>query len=105
MRAPRCLIAGLCLLLATAVQPALGGDLLAQSSDGAPVDRAAGNGSMGTGEGIRRLEPQPDEAHDAARRENRPRRSTPSIEEPGHGGNETDMEHRRRPRLGDDRER
>jgi hypothetical protein len=31
------------------------------------------------------------------------RAASTSIDDPGHGGNETDMEHRRRPHLGDDR--
>lgn len=69
----------------------------------APVDRAAGNGSMGMGDGIG----YPPESRDDARtetqhrKEARDRRVEPGAE-PGHGGNETNMEHRRRPTLGDD---
>lgn len=69
-----------------------------------PVDRgAAGNGSMGKGEGIKYL---PGKADAPPRRDDakaeRPAVKT-SVSEPGHGGNETDMEHRPRPTLGDKR--
>ncbi|WP_312571004.1 hypothetical protein [Stutzerimonas balearica] len=95
-----------CTLITGAIgyaQAAPANGLLAQSMRGAPVDRAAGNGSMGTGEGIERLERQsmPDERD--ARDDEKRRAASTSIDDPGHGGNETDMEHRRRPHLGDDR--
>ncbi|MEW6310382.1 MAG: hypothetical protein AB1532_05555 [Pseudomonadota bacterium] len=96
-----------CTLMTGAIgyaQAAPANGLLAQSMRGAPVDRAAGNGSMGTGEGIERLERQsmPDE-RDARGDDEKRRAASTSIDDPGHGGNETDMEHRRRPHLGDDR--
>lgn len=72
---------------------------LAQNT-GAADRGAAGNGSMGIGGGIDHLdeEQSQSEAVDASS-------SKPAAEqyddtaEPGHGGNETDMEHRRRPKL------
>ncbi len=72
---------------------------LAQNT-AAPDRGAAGNGSMGIGEDIQYLDeqdrqgqPVTNEAQDA--RSGRVERDA----EPGHGGNETDMEHRRRPTL------
>ena len=69
----------------------------------APVDRAAGNGSMGMGDGIG----YPPESRDNERTEVQDRKDRRDVRvepgtEPGHGGNETNMEHRRRPTLGDD---
>jgi len=72
---------------------------LAQNT-GAADRGAAGNGSMGIGSGIDYLDEDQrrSEAVDASSR-------GPATEqfdnkaEPGHGGNETDMEHRRRPKL------
>lgn len=73
---------------------------LAQNSGA--VDRgAAGNGSMGVGDGIEYL---PDNSPVQPRRDDPPDRRPEvktSASEPGHGGNETDMEHRPRPTLGD----
>ncbi|MBA1264720.1 hypothetical protein ACYCFC_09480 [Stutzerimonas sp. NM35] len=69
-----------------------------------PVDRGAGNGSMGMGDGI-------GYPAESSRDADAPDRQKPKWidaqnpdpkAETGHGGNETDMEHRRRPRLGDD---
>lgn len=68
----------------------------------APVDRATGNGSMGMGDGLG--DPPPRDGEDSERR-GLDRDEDPKLNrkaEPGHGGNETDMEHRRRPTLGDD---
>lgn len=72
---------------------------LAQNT-GAADRGAAGNGSMGIGGGIDYLEDDQgqSEAGDASSKK-------PAVEryddtaKPGHGGNETDMEHRRRPKL------
>lgn len=66
---------------------------LAQVDDGAPLSRGAqGGGSMQTGEGLRPL-PEEEDA----------RTAEPALKpaETGHGGNETDMEHRRRPGSAD----
>ena len=70
----------------------------------APLDRGAvGNGSMGMGDGI----PDPANSRGVDDTEENSRwldRQNPDAKgEPGHGGNETDMEHHRRPRLGNDR--
>lgn len=88
--------------LAHAVEGAAGDMRLAQNTG--PVDRgAAGNGSMGMGDGIKYLPPR----RDAEFRRDDPADERPavktSVSEPGHGGNETDMEHRHRPTLGDKR--
>lgn len=70
----------------------------------APLDRGAvGNGSMGMGDGM----PDPGRSsREADDHEENPAwinlQNPDPKGEPGHGGNETDMEHRRRPRLGDD---
>ena len=82
--------AGACLELPFAGVP------VAQNT-GAPDRGAAGNGSMGIGSGVEHL--------DEAERTDQGGSRQPSGEqlddsaEPGHGGNETDMEHRRRPKL------
>lgn len=70
----------------------------------APLDRgAAGNGSMGMGDGLTDPASAPREADDPDRKPEWIDMQNPDPKgEPGHGGNETDMEHRRRPRLGDD---
>ena len=70
----------------------------------APVDRAAGNGSMGMGDGLR--VPTEEPRRPAGETDLRPDGADSGDQEAdvGHGGNETDMEHRRRPRLGDDRD-
>ncbi len=74
---------------------AVGAIELAQNSGAA--DRTLGNGSMGLGEGIDRLQqPQNGETGQDAD-ERRPQR----YEQSAHGDNDTDMEHRRRPTLGD----
>lgn len=65
----------------------------AQVDDGAPLSRGAqGGGSMQTGEGLRPL-PEEEDA--------RPPEPALKPAETGHGGNETDMEHRRRPGSAD----
>ncbi|WP_313054074.1 hypothetical protein [Pseudomonas lopnurensis] len=65
------------------------------------VDRgAAGSGSMGVGEGIEYLDDdEVDERDDSARRQPASTQSGKATGEPGHGGNETDMEHHPRPKL------
>lgn len=68
----------------------------------APVDRAAGNGSMGMGEGIRNEDSRMQD--EEGRRTATPSEARDPDADSGHGGNETDMEHRRRPRLGDDQD-
>lgn len=107
MRTCLMLVLGCCVALAGAAdgaqgEVAAGEPRLVQNTG--PVDRgAAGNGSMGMGQGIDYLPGKPDPTKrrdDAA--EDRPAAKT-SVSEPGHGGNETDMEHRRRPTLGDKR--
>lgn len=60
------------------------------------VDRSLGNGSMGIGEGIRRLPEQP-----GADRVESKERQKKIYDEAGHGDNDTDMEHRPRRTLGD----
>lgn len=69
-----------------------------------PVDPVAGNGSMGMGERIGYPAEASRNAEDASWQ--KPKwintQNPDSKAEPGHGGNETDMEHRRRQRLGDD---
>lgn len=105
MRTCLMLVLGCCIGLAGVANGAgqeAGERWLAQNSG--PVDRgAAGNGSMGMGDGIEFLPQKPD----AALRRTDPTGERPaaktSVSEPGHGGNETDMEHRRRPTLGDKR--
>ncbi len=105
MRTCLMLVLSCCIGLAGAANGAEGeegGLRLAQNTG--PVDRgAAGNGSMGMGDGIEYL-PQRQDAeswrNDSA--DEHPAVKT-SVSEPGHGGNETDMEHRRRPTLGDKR--
>lgn len=96
-----------CLALAGVAHGAQGsgaaGDLHWLAQNSGPVDRgAAGNGSMGMGEGIEYLPEPRDAPRRDAKAEDRPSVKT-SVSEPGHGGNETDMEHRRRPTLGDKR--
>lgn len=71
---------------------------LAQNT-GAADRGAAGNGSMGIGGGVEYLDEgergaSPDSSSETSSSEQADRSA-----EPGHGGNETDMEHRRRPRL------
>lgn len=77
-------------------------EVVAQNSG--PVDRAAGNGSMGMGEGIGYPAESSRDADDPDGQKPKwlDERNPDPKAEPGHGGNETDMEHRRRPRLGDD---
>jgi len=73
----------------------LGAIELAQNTGAA--NRTLGNGSMGLGEGIDRLQ-QPkngETEHDTDER--RPQR----YDQSAHGDNDTDMEHRQRPTLGD----
>lgn len=67
-----------------------------------PVDRAAGNGSMGAGEGIDYLDEKSEQSTDRPRQKYEPADS--SEAELRHGGNETDMEHKHRPTLGDERD-
>lgn len=71
---------------------------LAQNT-GAADRGAAGNGSMGVGDGIDYI--GDDRKAPAQRNRTQPSSSEQLDEsaEPGHGGNETDMEHRRRPKL------
>lgn len=71
---------------------------LAQNTGAA--DRGAGNGSMGIGGGIDYLEDDQgqSEAGDASSKKPAAEQYDDTAE-PGHGGNETDMEHRRRPKL------
>jgi len=71
---------------------------LAQNT-GAADRGAAGNGSMGIGGSVEYLDEDergvaPDSSPETSSSE-----QAGSSAEPGHGGNETDMEHRRRPRL------
>jgi len=72
---------------------------LAQNT-GAADRGAAGNGSMGIGGGIDYLEDDQgqSEASDASSKKPAAEQYDDTAE-PGHGGNETDMEHRRRPKL------
>jgi len=98
MRIPTTLL--LALLASTAGAQSLelpfAGVPVAQNT-GAPDRGAAGNGSMGIGSGVEHL--------DEAERPPQGGSRQPSGEqledsaEPGHGGYETDMEHRRRPKL------
>lgn len=74
--------------------------IIVAQSPGEPVDRAAGNGSMGTGEGIEYLPEKSDERSLQPRRTFEPDEDSEEAEL-RHGGNETDMSHRRRPTLGD----
>ncbi len=67
-----------------------------------PVDRAAGNGSMGMGEGIDYPTGEAEQRSELPRGKYEPADS--SEAELRHGGNETDMEHKRRPTLGDERD-
>lgn len=69
-----------------------------------PVDRAAGNGSMGMGEGLRDRNEDSRSQADEPRPTSEPAETRDPNADPGHGGNETNMEHRRRPRLGDGRD-
>ena len=108
MRTYLMLVLGCCVGLAGVAngvdgEGAAAGELQLAQNTG-PVDRgAAGNGSMGMGEGINYLPAKPEAAprRDDGKAE-RPAVKT-SVSEPGHGGNETDMEHRPRPTLGDKR--
>lgn len=68
---------------------------LAQNT-GAADRGAAGNGSMGIGSGIEHME---DDQRDDSVDSSSEKSEQGSSAEPGHGGNETDMEHRRRPTL------
>lgn len=61
------------------------------------IDRSLGNGSMGAGEGIERLP----ESLEAERDRNREQGLRKKYDDPGHGDNDTDMEHRPRRTLGD----
>ena len=70
----------------------------------APVDRAAGNGSMGMGDGLRVPAEEPRRPAGETDRSSEGADLVDQDADAGHGGNETDMEHRRRPRLGDDRD-
>lgn len=74
---------------------------LAQVS--APVDRSLGNGSMGVGQGIRRLpDPSEEKSPNGQRQdlsESHDRRDL--YQEPSHGDSDTDMEHRKHRTLGD----
>lgn len=89
-------VAGLAATAATAAleHPAHNVVQLAQNTGA--VDRTLGNGSMGAGEGIERLPERPnvDRRQDDERRER-------VYDEPGHGDNDTDMEHHPRRTLGD----
>jgi hypothetical protein len=70
---------------------------LAQNT-GAADRGAAGNGSMGIGGGVDYLdEKQRATSVDSSSEKTSSKQN--SSTEPGHGGNETDMEHRRRPKL------
>lgn len=108
MRSCLVLVLSCCVGLAGAANAVEGEGVAAElaqlAQNTGPVDRgAAGNGSMGMGEGIEYLPERPN----AAPRRDDPADERPgvktSVSEPGHGGNETDMEHRRRPTLGDKR--
>lgn len=81
------------------VELAVDEGLLAQNT-GAPDRGAAGNGSMGTGNGIDYIERDRDGQATQAEPDGAQARPLDNQQtESGHGGNETDMEHRRRPRL------
>ncbi|MCQ4325210.1 hypothetical protein CXK94_10135 [Stutzerimonas stutzeri] len=71
------------------------------------VDRgAAGSGSMGMGKGIEYLDDEKaDERDDSAQRRSSSVPPRSRTGEPGHGDNETDMEHHPRPRLERHRDR
>ena len=68
------------------------------SQNTAPADRTMGNSSMGLGSGIQRLPEQEEGTPDL---EDHPPRQR--YDEAEHGGHDTDMEHRPRRTLGDDR--
>ncbi|KJS26274.1 MAG: hypothetical protein VR76_09150 [Pseudomonas sp. BRH_c35] len=72
---------------------------LAQNT-GAADRGAAGNGSMGIGDGIDYLEDDQGQSESGDSSSKKPAvERYDDTAEPGHGGNETDMEHRRRPKL------
>ncbi len=72
---------------------------LAQNT-GAADRGAAGNGSMGIGDGIDYLEDDQGQSEAGGASSKKPAvEQYDDTAEPGHGGNETDMEHRRRPKL------
>ena len=70
---------------------------LAQNT-GAADRGAAGNGSMGIGGGVDYLDEKQRATSVDSSSEKTSSKQNGSAE-PGHGGNETDMEHRRRPKL------
>lgn len=72
----------------------------AVAQNSAPVDRAAGNGSMGMGEGLDYRAGESERRTEPSKRKYEPADETEDAEL-RHGGNETDMTHRRRPTLGD----
>lgn len=97
----KCLVAGCvtALLAVGAVAQEVSPETAIVQNSG-PVDRAAGNGSMGVGEGINYLDEKFEQRADQPRKKYEPADS--SEAELRHGGNETDMEHKRRPTLGDE---
>ena len=98
MRIPTTLL--LALLASTAGAQSLelpfAGVPVAQNT-GAPDRGAAGNGSMGIGSGVEHLD-EAERTDQGGSRQSSGEQLDDSAE-PGHGGNETDMEHRRRPKL------
>lgn len=97
----RSLLISIALVLASAqasVAAGLPGDLGVAQNTGAADRGAAGSGSMGIGQGIEYLDGDDRERGDPPRREP-DRTPAGTAGEPGHGGNETDMEHRKRPTL------
>ncbi|MCQ4297535.1 hypothetical protein NAU58_18315 [Pseudomonas stutzeri] len=71
---------------------------LAQNT-GAADRGAAGNGSMGIGGGVDYIDENERDASAGSSSDASSAEQADRSIEPGHGGNETDMEHRRRPKL------
>lgn len=89
-------------LLATGVATAQSAPVQLAQNTAAPDRGAAGSGSMGIGQGIEYLDDDvPVRRTDQDERRLDSSSKERSNAEPGHGGNETNMEHRRRSTLGD----
>lgn len=105
----RCYLRSLagCLMALLAMGTVAQGELKLQDAitqNSGPVERAAGNGSMGMGEGIHNRPGKFEEDSHQPKRKYQPAANSDEASELRHGGNETDMEHKRRRTLGDGRD-
>lgn len=90
-------LAGVTNAVAASLERAAAPSAIQVAQNTGAVDRTLGNSSMGVGEGIERLPELPETAHDRDKEQH----AEKIHDEPGHGDNDTDMEHHPRRTLGD----